>query len=51
MFTSSKNQSDGGTDAHNSDYELVATVTPHDPPSIPPPPQPTDGDVVYEQVH
>ena len=45
----------GKTSVENSDYELVATnrttATPHVPPSIPPPPQPTDGDVVYEQVH
>ena len=38
---------DGGAGAQ---YEL-ATATPHIPPSIPPPPQPTDGDVVYEHVH
>ena len=41
--------SDGGGDAQ---YESVAidTTTPHVPPSLPPPPQPTDGDVVYEQI-
>ena len=40
---------DGGGDAQ---YEVVNidTATSHVPPSIPPPPQPTDGDVVYEQV-
>ena len=32
----------GGADAQYT--------TPHVPSSIPPPPQPTDGDVVYEQV-
>ena len=41
---------DGGADAQ---YEVVTmdTATSHVPPSIPPPPQPTDGDVVYVQVH
>ena len=44
------NPTDGRGDAQ---YEVVTidTATSHVSPSIPPPPQPTDGDVVYEQVH
>ena len=38
---------DGGADAQ---YESDV-ATPHVRSSILPPPQPTDGDVVYEQVH
>ena len=40
---------DGRGDAQ---YEVVTIdTTSHVPPSIPPPSQPTDGDVVYEQIH
>ena len=41
---------DGGADAQ---YEIISigTAIPHVTPSIPPPPQPTDGDVVYEHIH